>query len=101
MSPPRKYDRELRNITLDSLGGTHSPTCLNQRPYVVRDAKTGGNNIGITHGPLEMTATWLPQQNNCYVAVSSSLDMRRSFCRIRTHLCQVSIGDANIITGWI
>ena len=64
MPPPRKYDpSEPRIITLDSLGGAHSPTCSNLRAYLVCEAKAR-KEIDITPGPLGMTATGLPQQSN-------------------------------------
>jgi sentrin-specific protease 7 len=64
MPSPRKYDpSEPRIITLDSLGGAHSPTCSNLRAYLVCEAKAR-KKIDITPGPLGMTATGLPQQSN-------------------------------------
>lgn len=64
LPPPRRYDpREPRIITLDSLGGTHSPTCSNLRAYLVCEAKER-KHADITPGSLGMTATGLPQQSN-------------------------------------
>ncbi|KAI0471087.1 hypothetical protein GGR56DRAFT_129724 [Xylariaceae sp. FL0804] len=62
---PRKYDlRQPRIITLDSLGGTHSPTCNILKQYLVaelRDKK--GIEIPVP-GALGMTAKGVPEQTN-------------------------------------
>lgn len=64
MQPTRKYDPDdPRIITLDSLGGTHSPTCSNLREYLVCEAKSR-HNVDINPGRLGMTAKGLPQQSN-------------------------------------
>lgn len=63
--PPRKYNpNEPRIITLDSLGAKHSPTCTNLKEYLVAEIKSKrGINIP-SPGPIGMTATNIPQQDN-------------------------------------
>jgi hypothetical protein len=63
--PPRKYKfDEPRIITLDSLGGKHSPTCSNLKEYLVAEIKSKHGIEIPTPGAIGMTATNIPQQDN-------------------------------------
>jgi sentrin-specific protease 7 len=62
---PRRYDpTEPRIITLDSLGLKHSPTCTNLKEYLIAEIKSKRNIDIPTPGPLGMTATQIPLQDN-------------------------------------
>jgi hypothetical protein len=62
---PRKYDPNApRIITLDSLGGSHSPTCSNLRDYLKAEAKAKRDNDIEIQGSIGTTATGLQQQSN-------------------------------------
>jgi Ulp1 family protease len=62
--PSRTYDpNQPRIITLDSLGGSHSPTCSNLQKYLVCEAMAK-RQVDISVERLGMTAKGLPQQDN-------------------------------------
>ncbi|PKS10685.1 hypothetical protein jhhlp_002441 [Lomentospora prolificans] len=63
--PARKYElRDVRIISLDSLGVAHSPACRMIREYLLEEIKFR-KNIDPPHpGPIGMTAKHLPQQTN-------------------------------------
>ncbi|KAF4995537.1 hypothetical protein FGRMN_5080 [Fusarium graminum] len=54
---------EPRILTLDSLGGAHSPTCRCLRDYLVEEAKHK-KGLEIIDTPGGMTARGIPQQDN-------------------------------------
>ncbi|KAI0157532.1 hypothetical protein GGR57DRAFT_510559 [Xylariaceae sp. FL1272] len=61
----RKLDpTQPRIITLDSLGGTHSPTCGNLRQYLVAELEDKKKVTMATPGPSGMTARSIPEQSN-------------------------------------
>lgn len=62
--PSRTYDpSQPRIITLDSLGGSHSPTCSNLQKYLVCEAMAK-RRVNISIERLGMTAKGLPLQDN-------------------------------------
>ena len=62
---PRKHDpKEPKIVTLDSIGASHSPTCINLRDYIVAEIKSR-KGVEITPpGALGITAIDIPQQDN-------------------------------------
>ncbi|KAI1342659.1 hypothetical protein F5Y15DRAFT_373496 [Xylariaceae sp. FL0016] len=62
---PRKYDPDQpRIITLDSLGGPHSPTCSILKQYLVAELKDKKGIKIEQPGALGMTAKGIPEQTN-------------------------------------
>ncbi|KAI1259994.1 hypothetical protein F5Y18DRAFT_268322 [Xylariaceae sp. FL1019] len=61
----RKSDpTQPRIITLDSLGGTHSPTCGNLRQYLMAELQEKKKVTMVAPGPSGMTARGVPEQSN-------------------------------------
>lgn len=79
--PPQKFDpNEPRIITLDSLGGPHSPTCRILREYLAAEAMDK-KNVELEVAVPGMTAKGIPLQGNGFDCGTYTLAFIERFLR--------------------